>query len=91
MGYVSKIWDHKRRRFVRGHVALSAAVAFRGVVLPWRVELWKPKGHPGAPALPEAHGHGRGGGRQGVHGPGGPEGARAVRRGLPVPDARQGV
>ena len=24
-----------------------AAVLFRGVVLPWRVELWKPKGHPG--------------------------------------------
>ena len=47
MGYVSKIWDHKRQRFVRGHVALVAAVAFRGVVLPWRVELWKPKGHPG--------------------------------------------
>jgi len=47
MGYVSKIWDHKRQRFVRGHVALFAAVAFRGVVLPWRAELWKPKGHPG--------------------------------------------
>jgi hypothetical protein len=47
MGYVSKIGDHKRQRFVRGHVALFAAVAFRGVVLPWRVELWKPKGHPG--------------------------------------------
>jgi hypothetical protein len=47
MGYVSKIWDHKQQRFVRGHIALFAAVAFRGVVLPWRVELWKPKGHPG--------------------------------------------
>jgi hypothetical protein len=47
MGYVSKIWDHKQQRFVRGHVALTAAVAFRGAVLPWRVELWKPKGHPG--------------------------------------------
>lgn len=47
MGYVSKIWDHKQQRFVRGHVALTAAVLFRGVVLPWRVELWKPKGHPG--------------------------------------------
>jgi hypothetical protein len=48
MGYVSKIWDHKQqRRFVRGHVASAAAVLFRGVVLPWRVELWKPKGHPG--------------------------------------------
>ena len=47
MGYVSKIWDHKQQRFVRGHIALFAAVAFRGVVLPWTVELWKPKGHPG--------------------------------------------
>ena len=47
MGYVSKIWDHKQQRFVRGHIALTAAVLFRGVVLPWRVELWKPKGHPG--------------------------------------------
>lgn len=46
MGYVSKIWDHEQQRFVRGHVALFAAVAFRGVVLPWKVELWKPKGHP---------------------------------------------
>ncbi len=47
MGYVSKIWDHKQQKFVRGHVALTAAVLFRGVVLPWRIELWKPKGHPG--------------------------------------------
>jgi SRSO17 transposase len=47
MGYVSKIWDHKQQRFVRGHVVLTAAVMFRGVVLPWRIELWKPKGHPG--------------------------------------------
>ena len=49
MGYVSKIWDHKQQRFVRGHIALFAAIAFRGVVLPWKVELWKPKGHPGGP------------------------------------------
>jgi SRSO17 transposase len=47
MGRVSKIWDHKQQRFVRGHVVLTAAVLFRGVVLPWKVELWKPKGHPG--------------------------------------------
>ena len=49
MGYVSKIWDHKQQRFVRGRVALTAALLFRGVVLPWRVELWKPKGLPGPP------------------------------------------
>ncbi len=47
MNYVSKIWDHKQQKFVRGHVALTAAIVFRGVVLPWRIELWKPKGHPG--------------------------------------------
>jgi SRSO17 transposase len=47
MEHVSKIWDHKQQRFVRGHVALAAAVLFRGVVLPWRIELWKPTGHPG--------------------------------------------
>ena len=49
MGWISKIWDHKQQRFVRGHIALFAAVLFRGVVLPWRLELWKPKGHAGPP------------------------------------------
>jgi hypothetical protein len=49
MEHVSKIWDHKQQRFVRGHIVLTAAVMFRGVVLPWRVELWKPKGHAGLP------------------------------------------
>lgn len=47
MGYVSKIYDHKQRKFVKGHIVLTAAVCFRGVVLPWRIELWKPKGHAG--------------------------------------------
>ena len=47
--WVSKIYDHKGHRFTRGHVALSAAVCFRGVVMPWRIDLWKPKGHPGPP------------------------------------------
>jgi hypothetical protein len=47
MHWVTKIWDHKQQRFVRGHIILTAAVVFRGVVLPWRIELWKPKGHPG--------------------------------------------
>ena len=49
MDHVSKIWDHEQQRFVRGHVVLTAAVAFRGVVLPWRVDLWKPEGHAGPP------------------------------------------
>jgi len=47
MGFVSKIWDHKQQKFVRGHIVLTAAIAFRGVVLPWRIDLWKPKGHSG--------------------------------------------
>jgi SRSO17 transposase len=49
MGWISKIWDHKQQRFVRGHIVLFAAVLFRGVVLPWRLDLWKPKGHAGPP------------------------------------------
>lgn len=49
MDHVSKIWDHKQQRFVHGHIVLTAAVMFRGVVLPWRVDLWKPKGHSGEP------------------------------------------
>ena len=49
MDHVSKIWDHKQQRFVRGHIVLTAAVMFRGVVLPWRVDLWKPKGQAGQP------------------------------------------
>lgn len=47
MDWVSKIWDHKTQRFIRGHMILTCAILFRGVVLPWRIELWKPKGHTG--------------------------------------------
>src|SRR5206468_10605164 len=42
-----KLFDHKRQCYIRGHVVLLAAVMARGVVLPWRVELWKPKGAAG--------------------------------------------
>lgn len=49
MGFVSKIWDHKQQKFVKGHIVLTAAIAFRGVVLPLRIELWKPKGRSGGP------------------------------------------
>lgn len=49
MASVSRMWDHKQPRFVRGHVARFAAVLFRGVVSPWRAERWKPGGHPGPP------------------------------------------
>jgi hypothetical protein len=34
---------------VHGHIAPSAAVCRRGVAIPWRIELYKPKGHPGQP------------------------------------------
>lgn len=50
MDHVSKIWDHKQQRFVHGHIVLTCCVCFRGgVVLPWRIDLWKPKGHSGPP------------------------------------------
>lgn len=52
MDRLSKIWDHKQQKFVRGHIVLTAAVAFRGVVLPWRVRLWKPKGQPASAYAP---------------------------------------
>jgi SRSO17 transposase len=47
MARVSKIWEHKTQRFVHGHIVLFAAICFRGVVLPWRLHLQKPKGQPG--------------------------------------------
>jgi SRSO17 transposase len=47
MDWVSKIYDHKTQRFIHGHMILTCAILFRGVVLPWRIELWKPKGRPG--------------------------------------------
>jgi SRSO17 transposase len=47
MDRLSKIWDHKRQQFVHGHIVLFAALCFRGVVMPIRLQLWKPKGQPG--------------------------------------------
>lgn len=47
MDRISKIWDHKDQRFVYGHILLTAAIVFRGMVLPIRISLWKPKGQPG--------------------------------------------
>jgi len=40
---LSKIWDHKNQQFVHGHIVVTAAILFRGVVFPWRFELWLPK------------------------------------------------
>jgi SRSO17 transposase len=48
MAHLSKIWDHAKQRFVRGHLVVTAAWYFRGVVLPWRFDLWKPKATAGA-------------------------------------------
>ena len=47
MDRLSKIWDHKRQKFVHGHIVLFAAICFRGVVMPIRLHLQKPKGQPG--------------------------------------------
>jgi hypothetical protein len=47
MDRISKIWDHKDQRFVYGHILLTAAIVFRGMILPIRISLWKPKGQPG--------------------------------------------
>lgn len=43
MAAVSKIYDHKTRRFIRGHMVVTGAIMFRGVVLPWKFDLWVPK------------------------------------------------
>ena len=43
MDAVSKIWDHKTQRFMHGHIVVTAAILFRGVTLPHRIELWLPK------------------------------------------------
>jgi SRSO17 transposase len=47
MERLSKIWDHKEQKFVHGHIVLFAAICFRGVVMPLRLHLWKPKGQSG--------------------------------------------
>lgn len=39
----SKIYDHKTQRFIHGHQIVTAAILFRGVVLPWRFQVWVPK------------------------------------------------
>ena len=39
MAALQKIWDHAHQRFVRGHIWVVAAIRFRGVVLPWRLQV----------------------------------------------------
>jgi hypothetical protein len=43
MAHLSKIWDHKQQRFVTGHLIVTAAWLFHGVVIPWQFRLWLPK------------------------------------------------
>ena len=43
MDDVSKLWDHSHQRFARGHMVVTVAVRFRGVTLPWRLQVWQPK------------------------------------------------
>jgi SRSO17 transposase len=38
---VCKLWDHAHQCFDYGHTVVTAAILFRGVVLPWRLELWE--------------------------------------------------
>lgn len=47
MHAVGKIYDHKTLRFVRGHIVVKAAILFRGVTLPWKIDLWIPKAQSG--------------------------------------------
>ena len=47
MAAVTKIWDHAEQRFVRGHIVVTAALRFRGVIWPWELELWLPESYVG--------------------------------------------
>lgn len=40
---VSKVWDQKSHAFFHGHIVVMAAILFRGVTIPWAVDLWIPK------------------------------------------------
>ena len=42
MHAVAPIWIPTRGAFTYGHIVVTAAVEFRGVVLPWRFDLWIP-------------------------------------------------
>jgi SRSO17 transposase len=47
MAALSKLWDHAEQRFVRGHIVVTVALRFRGVVWPWELELWLPEKYVG--------------------------------------------
>ena len=44
---VSKIWDQKSHAFVHGHIVIMAAILFRGISIPWSIDLWIPKAQAG--------------------------------------------
>jgi SRSO17 transposase len=50
MAAISKIWDHAAQRFVHGHIIVTAAIRFRGIVWPWHFELWLPQHYVGKKA-----------------------------------------
>ena len=43
MQALSRMWDYSNARFCHGHTVVVAAIRFRGVMLPWRMQLWLPK------------------------------------------------
>jgi hypothetical protein len=43
MACLSRIYDYKNNRHGWGHIIVLAAIRFRGVTLPWRVVLWRPR------------------------------------------------
>lgn len=43
MHAVGPIWIPAQGRFTYGHMVVTAAVVFRGVIMPWRFDLWVPK------------------------------------------------
>lgn len=47
MEAVSKVWDPKSHSVVDGHVVIMAAILFRGVSIPWMIDLWIPKSQAG--------------------------------------------
>lgn len=51
MACLSKIYEYKTHRYGLGHIILLAAIRFRGVTLPWRIALWRPKAIAGSSYL----------------------------------------
>jgi SRSO17 transposase len=43
MDAIAPIWFQAEGRFTYGHAVVTAAVEFRGVIMPWRFDLWVPK------------------------------------------------